>query len=399
MFNVVPESFDDLLKCGMIVILGLLLVWGVGNKLKVPAPLSVGLYTWHLLLCSVMLSVLSQRGGDPLGYYMRSFDVFQEINFGTAFVIAMTGVFSSTLGLSFLATNLIFQSIGALGLIFFVAAIKPEQSTKAFGVGSWLAIALLFMPSLSFWTSPIGKDGIAFLGIAMFCWGLQKFSSRLIFVFLGVLGVVLIRPHVGLLMAITAYGFAALNIRKSTSQSLLVLVVGFFALVALFPVVASKLNLDSINAEQLEQFIGNRENVVTRGSAIDLANLSLSMKLVTYLFRPFIFEAGDAMQFVIASENAIQALLLVYFMSLKIAGKLPMRMFEFALLVFAIVILFLFAQTTPNMGIAVRQKWMLLVPLFVALFSAARNYIPRSQAPVGHTPLYANQYRYREIRR
>jgi hypothetical protein len=402
MFNVVPESFDDLLKCGVIVIFGLLLVWGVGNRLKLPSLLSVGLYVWHLLLCFVMLSVLAQRGGDPLGYYIRSFDVFQEINFGTAFVTAMTRIFSHHLGLSFLATNLIFHSIGAVGLIFFMAAINPPHANKLSGLAKWFAIILLFMPSLSFWTSPIGKDGIALLGIAIFCWGLQKFDGRLIFIFIGIVFVVLIRPHVGLLMAIAAYGYAALNLRQSTSRSLFVLIVGFFALVALFPIVASKLNLESLNAENLDQFIGNRENVVTRGSGIDLASLSLGMKIVTYLFRPFIFEANDALQFVIAAENLLQVLMFCYFLFLKAAGRLPIRTYEFLLIMFAIVVLFLFAQTTPNLGIAVRQKWMLLVPLYVALFSAARNYArPRAASvrPPHRRASYNSSFNQREFLR
>jgi hypothetical protein len=110
------------------------------------------------------------------------------------------------------------------------------------------------------------------------------------------------------------------------------------------------------------------------GSSINISNLSLPIQVFTYLFRPHVLEATGSVQLLVAIENLIHLGFFTQFIVLLLRGRISLRDLNWGAIMFVIVILLLLASTTSNLGIAVRQKWMVLPALYAIMFShSARN--------------------------
>ena len=60
------------------------------------------------------------------------------------------------------------------------------------------------MPSVSFWTSGIGKDALSFLSAGIFLWATMKLGRRQLFAILAILIMLPVRPHIAALMVLSA---------------------------------------------------------------------------------------------------------------------------------------------------------------------------------------------------
>jgi hypothetical protein len=128
------------------------------------------------------------------------------------------------------------------------------------------------------------------------------------------------------------------------------------------------LNVDSVN-EELED---TAEQTSQGGSAFEPAlvrtPLDYPWAAVTVLFRPFLFEAGNAQGLGIALEAMVLAALLVT--ALRRAARLPNVARNAVYVIFAatFVILFVYAfSSIGNFGILARQRSQVMPLLFVFL--------------------------------
>ena len=110
-------------------------------------------------------------------------------------------------------------------------------------------------------------------------------------------------------------------------------------------------------------------------SGITLSELSFPMKLFTYMFRPLIFEARSITQIFSALDNLILLYLFILGGYKRIKKKnitsQENRKFMWSYVIIAWVIL---ALSTGNLGIAVRQKIMVLPFLLFILISVMPKY-------------------------
>ena len=130
------------------------------------------------------------------------FDYVQP-NLGTEFIAWVTSM-PVSLGFTYWPVAFLYNAAGAVGLIFFYAAL--EDVTTAAGKSLFttlLVLVSLLIPSLSFWTSGIGKDSLAFLAVGIFLWSVQAFSRRQIATASAVLIMLPVRPHVAALMVLS----------------------------------------------------------------------------------------------------------------------------------------------------------------------------------------------------
>jgi hypothetical protein len=376
--SLLPESFDDALKCLMIFTVGALMSWGIGQRLKLGAAISLSLYVWHTLFCFVYISVIVSRGGDSIGYFMRSYDRFLAFDLGTAAVVSATSFLTVDLQLSFLACNLVYNCFGAAGLLFLATALRGQA-----GVWKWQHWAILLLPSVSFWSSAIGKDPISFFAMSLFAWGITMERAKLWPAAVSVVLMGLVRPHIAVIMAGTVMGASILNIRQAPLRGLLSAILGIVGAAFLVPIVMQSMSLETLGLDDLGTVIEGRENLNQQGgSSIDIRSMSFPVKLFSYIFRPLPNEVGDIIQLINSFENVFLLLIFVAgFYALLVRFK-PRNFFAaLPLLVLGFGVLVLLALTTANMGIAVRQKWMALVPLlvFIAAFLETRAIARRPQ--------------------
>jgi hypothetical protein len=371
--SILPESFDDALKCLMIFVVGGLLSWGIGQRLKLGPTISLLLYVWHTVFSFVYISVLLSRSGDAIGYFMRSFDRFLAFDLGTAAVVSATSFLTTGMQLSFLACNLVYNFFGAAGLLFLAAALRGQA-----GTWKWQHWAIMLLPSVSFWTSSIGKDAISFFAICIFAWGITLDRTKLWPVVLSVILMGLVRPHIAVILAGTVMGASILNVRQAPVRGMLAAIIGIVGAAFLVPIVMQSMSLETLGLDELGTVIEGRENANTQGgSSIDIRTLSFPLKLFSYMFRPLPNEASDIIQLINSFENVFLLFIFIaglYSLIVRFNGRSFLA--SLPLLVLGVATLVLLALTTANMGIAVRQKWMALVPLLVFICVCLETKLP-----------------------
>jgi hypothetical protein len=107
------------------------------------------------------------------------------------------------------------------------------------------------------------------------------------------------------------------------------------------------------------------------GSSVDIASMSVPMRMITYLFRPFFFDAGGVLGLFVSVENLLLAILIISATLVVLKGRrVEVHRFAFILFAsFAIISWVVLANSTANLGIAIRQKWMFLPMLLLLTIS------------------------------
>ena len=123
--------------------------------------------------------------------------------------------------------------------------------------------------------------------------------------------------------------------------------------------------------QDLTNYIDQRQSFNQEGGgAVDITQLNVAEKFLTYLFRPTFFEATTVPQLASAFDNAFFIMIFLLGAKFLISGsKLFSR--RWVLTIYSLSSWLLLASTTANLGIAVRQKWMILPAVFMIILSAA----------------------------
>ena len=151
-------------------------------------------------------------------------------------------------------------------------------------------------------------------------------------------------------------------------------------MINLFPIglkYAGVMNVDNIYQigsylefyEKLLNYIKVRQNLnLTGGSSIVIENMNTFSQMVTYLYRPIPFEAHNLTSFFSSIDNVILIILTISSSFLIFNKKIQGPSYIFLISIF-VCNLFILSKTTANLGIAVRQKWMILPVLIILLLS------------------------------
>lgn len=362
-------NYFQIISSPFFIALGALPVLIIGARLKLPITRIIGLYAWHTLFTFVYSLYVINNGGDALGY----FDAGAELDFNTSFgnlgVILPTFFLRHLFDLSFLNVSLIFGVVGAIGLLLFDTALQSAVRNKK----KWLRLfanLLIFIPSLSFWSSGLGKDSLSFLSTCICLWSALNFSKRYHYLALSIAIMFFVRPHIAGIMVIAFLAVVLLESRASTAQKVLMGIASASATAVMVPFALNYAGVgDEVNISTLMAYIETRQSYNMEGAGgIDIANMSLPEQLFAYMFRPMFFEINSAFSAAAAFDNLI-------LLSLFIAGGLAMlkgrrsglgesRLFMW---IYALMAWGILAMTTANLGIALRQKWM-FAPMLIFLF-------------------------------
>jgi hypothetical protein len=370
-------SFAEILSCTVIMLLGGILCVLAGRKFGVSTSMGVILYIWHTFFCFAFVALVLAQDGDAFFYYNES--LLGEIApaIGTWGIVGLTRLFSHYLGLSFLACNLIFNIPGCFGLIVLYAVMQRLTKEKA-AYFRRLAVFVVFLPSVSFWTAAIGKDSIAFLAIALFLWACRDIRHQLFTVAAAIALMFFVRAHIGMIMLVCtliALGFGG---KKFSGTSLLMMAAGAAGFMLLLPIALDYGSLRNLSSADIANYFDDRQNSTQiGGSALSISDMNLVTRLFTYAFRPMLWETQSAMQFVAAVENllVISVFILV---ALQLRSPIsPSNYSRLALLTYSAATWFLLSSITGNLGTASRQKWMFLPVLIFLVLSYGRDLVRR----------------------
>jgi hypothetical protein len=344
-------------------------------------------------------------GNDSLGYHIagtriagqylageRSLGSLWPTGTGTVFIQELNGIVALISGRSLIASFMVFSWLSFIGLLCFIAAARravPGLRLRGY------ALAVLFLPSMVFWPSSLGKDawmvfgmGIAALGIARVLTGA---ASGAVLLALGGYATAVVRPHVTLLIFA---GLAAALIgrqrvaprRGSGAASVAIATLSVLAVLGFTLTTASQLlpRFDEGVGALLEE---TERRSSQGGSEIDITSpnspLEYPFALISVLFRPFLFEVNSVPQAISAVEGtALLAFVVVrrraLFAALKTAAGVPYLRFA------GIYVLgFGFAwSSVGNLGIIARQRVQVL-PLLLLLFFLMERASHRQDSPAG----------------
>ena len=137
---------------------------------------------------------------------------------GTVFMKVVTGIVYALFGVSRESAFFVFAWISFLGLVLLARAFRiaiPNGDSRRY------LILVLFLPSLLYWPSAIGKEAWMMLAIGLCAYGvaclLRGRISGVVSLCLGLLACVVVRPHIGLLVFIGLV--LALLVRRAPART------------------------------------------------------------------------------------------------------------------------------------------------------------------------------------
>lgn len=376
----------QLLSVALLLLTGLVTLLLMARPMRISPGYAILLYLWHTTFCVVYFLYALSNAADAQSYFLDSLVWNRWPRLGTEAVIYITSFLTQGLGLSYGGTFLFYNILGAIGLLAFAGALREMSQDKARTIRR-LIMLIPFLPGLSFWSSAIGKDSIAFLGVGLVCWAAASPYRRAPLFFLAFLALLVVRPHMaGFLIISLAVAFTLSNegsMRLRLLLSMMVIPLSIAATVISIRYIGLEGNVSS---EGVISYVEQRQSYnLSGGSSVDIASLSVPVRLLVYMYRPFFFDAHSLFGVVTSLENLI--LLLITVMSAWGVIKRRSSLSRFQRISMVLYVLFswiILANTTANLGIALRQKIMFTPMLLLVMTS----YLPRRrQLPAMAPPL------------
>jgi hypothetical protein len=295
-------------------------------------------------------------------------------------IIMLAGILINRFGPSVQALMIIFATISYWGqyLLFraFCIAFPNGQHKVA-------ALFLFFLPSIAFWTAPIGKDSIIFFFIGACCYGFAKLRKTigpkaLVTILLSLGGVLMVRPHIAALLAI-AFGGAYLLSRNRTgllgmAAKILGVPLLIFATVYLITQARTFVDLKDVGQTQdVLKHVGRSNQF--GGSAFGSSFLVRVLEAPFLLFRPFPWEVRSIPS-MIAGVEAL-GLSIFFWRNLQLVRSSIRNWRDNAFVIFswiyALEFSLVFAGALTNFGTLVRQRVMLIPLALMIPLSQARS--------------------------
>ena len=316
----------------------------------------------------------------------------------TNFIKIVTGLVYTVTGPSRVGGFAVFSTLSFWGLYLAFRAFQialPSADSKRY------ALLILFLPSMLFWPSSIGKEAWMTLALGLTAYGAARVLTHqrgaYLSLVLGVIAALVVRPHVAV-VAIAGL-FAGYLVRPKRGHGVFG---GHFGKVAGIAVLAV---VGVIAAQQMQGAL-HLGSTSSFGEALDVAQertneggssfeaarirspLDVPWAAVTVLFRPFPFEADNAQAMVSALEGLVLMGLFV------VSGRRLVRALRLALrhpyVAFASMYsaIFVFAFSSfGNFGIITRQR-VQLFPCVLVLLCLGSTAKPTA-APMGSASITA----------
>lgn len=299
---------------------------------------------------------------------------------GTQFMeIVTTAVYAIT-GPTPFGGFVIFGSLAFWGVYLLYRAFRialPGADRRRY------ATLLFLLPSLLYWPASIGKESWLLLFVGVTAWGGARFfagatASGLAALALGVVATAAVRPHITVLLVAALLVAQLVKPTTKASISILTKLAGAAVLAGAVAILATQsaefLGIDDLSLQGISETYDFRSgNTEQGGSAFEPVPLDspigVPVAIVTLLFRPFPWEAGNAQMLVQSLESVV--LLVLAVAAWPRVRRLPGLLRRNPYLVFAAVYTLGFILAFAglgNFGMLARQR-VLMLPFFLVLLA------------------------------
>lgn len=317
----------------------------------------------------------------------------------TARIAVVVGVIYTVTGVSRYAASFVFSWLCFIGQLLMFRAFRRGVPT---GDARRYLVLVMFLPSMLFWPSSIGKEALMVFCIGLASYGAaQLVGSRvrvggIAMFLLGVAGLFYIRPHMALI-SITALGFAAAvstiagfsatEDKEGKGRAFAIRMVALVVLIGAASVATTQLH--SVLGDGTEG-AGGIQGVLDKtkaqtgegGSKFEpvavTTPLDIPMATITVLFRPFPWESPNLNGLIASSEGALLMVLMVVGRRRVLNWAKSLARYPYLVYCLAFAFTFFIAFSyIGNFGILARQRTQML-PL--ALTMLAMPALARTQA-------------------
>jgi len=326
------------------------------------------LFWYHVLFFLIYYIFALYSPSDSKGYFSRpqvALDGWLEIyDTGTPFIDFLGYPFIVKFGFSYEMMMLLFSWLGYWGFVYFYIFFKENVKHKHTFYGKDLITIFIFLPNMHYWTASLGKGSIIFWGLALTTYGISNISKRKFSIFLGMLIVYQVRPHVFFVMlGAILVGFFTGRQKVPFYQKMIVLLAGTATLILMYDKILAFANLDGDNVfESFDALSSHRaQELAKSNSGIDISNYPLIFKFFTFWYRPLFIDSPGPVGLLVSFENMFYLALtvrlfkgrfLAFFAKSDALVKTSAVMF--------LGISFALSGTLSNLGIIIRQKSMVM---------------------------------------
>jgi hypothetical protein len=303
---------------------------------------------------------------------------------GTAWVRWFTGIVYYVFGSNMLNGFLIFGLLALIGTyLWYRAGVEavPFLNKRLY------LVLLLFVPSIAFWPSSIGKEALMQLGLGAVALGSARLLKQRVFqgILIALPGAWLlynVRPHL-LAFATFAAGVAYVigRVRRgrggSESTSLfrpvgmvIVALLAFFALNQ----AAEFLGMEDFSISSIEQELNEQTGRTSQGGSkvetgeTSLTPLSVPQGIVKVFLQPFPWEVETRLQILASLECAALAVFILYRIRSLTFSLTRARTNPFLIYCWTFVLLYAITfASVANFGLLTRQRSLALPAFFVLL--------------------------------
>ena len=366
----IVSSVWHVISASLVFIIGLLICFSLSRPFQIKRLMALCIYFWHTVMCLVYVWYAQRSPADANRYFNSELD-FANFKLGTQAVETLTNLLK-LLDLSYLGCFLVFNIIGTIGLLAFSASLQhvTKQSSSFL---KWLAIIFTFLPSVSFWSSAIGKDAISFFATGMLLWSVLDLKHRKSLLIVSVFSMLIVRPHMAGIMMIAISSAIVMDKNVNIQVKSLFAVASLSILVFLVPYALNYAGVTGdISSANVDNYLAKKQgHNMEGGSSVNIASMPLPVKMFTYLFRPLPHEAHNITALLASLDNVM--ILILFALAIKHVRSNQLKADQANRLLmwsYSLGCLLILSLTTANLGIAMRQKWMFLPIIIYLLLSS-----------------------------
>lgn len=331
------------------------------------------IYLIHIAACLVYFKRAEGGAADSALYYDDPYQTYQDgFGLGTQGILYVVQYLREMVGGTYLDFYLLFQAIGFLGLTILLRILEEVHDELRIPYAPYF-YALIALPSLHFWSSALGKDAPMLLATSLALWASMRLPNRAKALIGALLLMLFIRPHI----AVVATAALSLAVVVGRGIPIYLRIVLFFVAVAGTGLAATTLQntyaIDITSSESIGQQFERRDNVLQSDEAGNTAVTGgVAVRLLSLLFRPFFFDANELFALLASFENLV---VLGIFLLLLVRWRNALQLFRnvfftrFAL-IYAVALTVFLTLSYWNVGLGLRQKWTMLMPMYLVLLVA-----------------------------
>lgn len=331
------------------------------------------IYLIHVAASVVYFRRAQEGVADSALYYYDLFSSYQDgFSVGTQGMIYIVQYMRHTVGGTYLDFYLLFQAIGFFGITILLRVFEEIHDELRIPYAPYF-YALIAIPSLHFWSSALGKDSPFLLATSLALWASMRLPSRTKSLIAALLLMLFLRPHVAIVagVALSLAVIVGKGISAYARTALFVMAVAGTALA--ITTLQSVYAIDITSAESIGQQFERVDMVLNSDDAGTTAVTgNFAVRLLSLLFRPLFFDATEMFALIASLESVLMIwVVLLLLVRFKDVFQVFRNVFfaRYAL-IYAFGMTMFLAIGYWNVGLGLRQKWSMLVPMYLVLLVA-----------------------------